>query len=468
MSAPGRLLLSSPLLLLLACTERGATTPDLATRAPPWQKGLAATADLYPTRRGLRDVRGIIHLHSVYSHDACDGHPLVGGKPAQPCHENLRQALCATHQDYVMLTDHDGSMADQKWDDLFLPRPGDESVMGGGKHVASWLACPDGARILLQVGGENDVMPIGLEDHVAVEVEQRHALMNGTDAKSIAAFRSHGGLVAFAHTESKSLELLRAAKADAVEIYNLHANLDPKIRALMGMDPTAPLVRLRPFLQPQGDSPEPDLAFLALSEDLPAELSKFQTLLAEGARVTATAGSDAHENTLQEPMLDGERGDSYRRVLRWFSNHLLLKELSAGAVKEALLKGRAYVLFELLGPARGFDARLEAKGGVVEVGGEAKLSDAPTIVVDPPRDEVAPGQLAPTLRVRIILADRAEGTEVASGDGTQPLRFAPTKPGAYRVEVRILPRHLQAYMGTAAAQLLREVPWIYTNPFYVR
>ena len=432
--------------------------------AGSWEKGLAATSDLYPARRGLRDVRGIVHLHSIYSHDACDGRPREGGVPSQPCHDNLRAALCKTRQDYAMLTDHDDAMADARWEDLFVPRAGDEKVLLDGKHVASWLACAgESHRVLLQVGGENDSMPLGLEAHVSDDVKKRHDLMNGTDAASFDAFRANGAIVAFAHTESKSLELLRAARAEAVEIYNLHANLDPKIRTLMGMDPTAAIVRLGPFLQNRPDGPEPDLAFIALAEELPAEITKWNTLLSEGRRVTGTAGSDAHENTLQAPMADGERGDGYRRVLRWFSNHLLVAELTPRAIKDALRAGRGYALFEVLGAARGFDVRAEAAGKVVELGGEVALAASPVLIVEPP--QVGSGS---TLRVRVVLADRAEGTEVASGDGTQKLTFAPTKAGAYRVEVRMTPHHLRPYMAGAEKQLLRELPWIYTNAIWIK
>jgi hypothetical protein len=434
-----------------------------AAVALPWDKGLPSTSSLYPQRRGWRDVRGIVHLHSVYSHDACDGRPREGGMPSQPCHDHLRSALCQTRQDFTMLTDHDDSMADGAWDDLFLPRPGDEPVLVGGKHVASWLGCEgSGHRVLLQIGSENETMPLGLEGHVSDDLVQRHALLNGTDAVAVAALRAQGALIAFAHTESKSLELLRQAGAEAVEIYNLHASLDPKIRTAMGMDAAAHLVRIGPFLQNRPDGPEPDLAFLAVAEDLPAELTKWNTLLSEGRRVTGTAGSDAHENALQQPMADGERGDSYRRVMRWFSNHLLVSAVTPADVKQALRSGRGYALFELLGPAQGFDVRAEANGVVTELGGEVALAESPVIVVDPPR--TVGGE---ALLVRLVLADRPEGSVVATSDGTAPLRYSPTKPGAYRVEVRMTPHHLRPYLAGADKQLVREMPWIYANPIWV-
>lgn len=443
--------------------------PDAgAPTLPAWERGLAATKDLYPVRRGLRQVRGLIHFHSVNSHDACDGKPRPNGQPAEPCNHDLRDGLCATRQDYGMLTDHDDNMADHPWDELFTPLPGDEKVMVDGKHVASWLACPDGHRVLLQIGGENGVMPIGLDEEVAPDAPTRHDIMNGTDAAAIASFRAHGALVAFAHTESKPADQLRAAKADATEVYNLHANLDPRLRELMGLDPAGAIVGLGPFLSPRDDGPVPDLAFLGFAETLPAEWGPYHTILSEGTRLTGTAGTDAHQNVFSGLMADGERGDSYRRMMRWFSNHLLLDELTPAKVKAAIKGGRLFVVFEVFGPARGFDVRTETKKGVAEIGDEVALADAPEIVVEAPRADLVAGQDAPALKVKIVLADRPEGTEVASGDGSAPLRFKPTKPGAYRVEVRVLPNHLVGYMGSAKAKLLREFAWVLANPIYVK
>lgn len=55
--------------------------------------------------------------------------------------------------------------------------------------------------------------------------------------------------------------------------------------------------------------------------------------------------------------------------------------------------------------------------------------------------------------------------EVASGPGS--LTFAPTQPGAYRAEVRIVPAHLKRWIGAKGAWLKAERPWVYSNPIYV-
>ena len=84
-------------------------------------------------------ARGIVHLHSPYSHDACDGMPRSAtGVPNEPCLEHLRAALCTARIDYAALTDHDDSMADEDYLALFHTRPGDAAVLdSSGAQIAS-------------------------------------------------------------------------------------------------------------------------------------------------------------------------------------------------------------------------------------------------------------------------------------------------------------------------------------------
>src|SRR5688572_21470322 len=101
------------LLLVLGC-EAPVTPPDPPPDPlfPPWDPGLPASTEM-GARRGLTPARGIIHLHSPYSHDACDGVPRnKDGSINAECLQDLKAALCATRMSYAALTDHDDSMAD--------------------------------------------------------------------------------------------------------------------------------------------------------------------------------------------------------------------------------------------------------------------------------------------------------------------------------------------------------------------
>ena len=59
-----------------------------------------------------------------------------------------------------------------------------------------------------------------------------------------------------------------------------------------------------------------------------------------------------------------------------------------------------------------------------------------------------------------------DGDGMTTGDGQ--VNVAMSAPGAYRVEVTIVPAHLgpsRGDLGPAAAEV--EQGWIYTSPFYV-
>src|SRR5438067_11991814 len=96
--------------LLVAACGGSSTKPVL----PAWDKTLP-DASVMGVRRGLTPARGIIHLHSPYSHDACDNHPrdATTNAPNEACLEDLRTALCVDKIDFAALTDHDDTMADE-------------------------------------------------------------------------------------------------------------------------------------------------------------------------------------------------------------------------------------------------------------------------------------------------------------------------------------------------------------------
>src|SRR5262249_12158523 len=90
---------------------------------PTWSKTLPP-ATVMGERRGLVPARGIVHLHSPYSHDACDNQPRdpATKAPNEACLDDLRTALCADQIDFAALTDHDDTMADEDFTTLFSMR----------------------------------------------------------------------------------------------------------------------------------------------------------------------------------------------------------------------------------------------------------------------------------------------------------------------------------------------------------
>ena len=457
--------------MLSAC---GSPTP--APELPAWDRTLPS-ASVMGGRRGLTPARGIVHLHSPYSHDACDGMPrAASGAPNEPCLASLRAALCTTKIDYANLTDHDDTMADESFTALFSMRGSDQPIMRGDEQVASRLLCDDGHQVAITVGGENDLMPIMLDRHVAGTVAERHATYNGNDAAASAAFRSAGGLVWVAHTESKTLETLRLVQPDGLEVYNLHANIDPDIRTdYLGLDSSGAIAGAAEFADSNEGHAEPDLAILSfLTPNLPA-IDKWQTLLQEGRHIAVTAGSDAHENAIPILLPDGERGDSYRRVMRWFANIALVAEpKNIDQIEQALGTGRNFAVFEILGTPEGFDVGALTPGGqTIELGGTVPLAGGATLRVDIPHVfGLDPSLPAPTIRAKVFWIDPAGPVQViATGDSAVDSQVSAYlgAPGAYRVEITIVPSHLGPYLhdlGTEMAE--QELPWIYTSPIYVQ
>lgn len=447
-----------PVVVLAACGG-GTAKPAL----PAWDKSLPDSSVL-GSWRGLRPARGIVHLHSPYSHDACDNMPRdAQGIPNEPCLQDLREALCVDHIDFAALTDHDASMADEDFTTLFSMRGSDVAVLdGSGAQIASRMTCDDGHVVTITVGGENDLMPIMLHRHVPGDVQTRHDTYNAVDTTAEQAFRDAGGLVWIAHTEQHPIDQLRMLQPDGIEVYNLHANIDPKIRGpYLNLDPGAAITAAVQFADTNDGHPEPDLALLSFMEPNRPALDRWNQVLGDGRHVPATAGSDAHENALPIMLADGERGDSYRRVLRWFSNIVLVADPQDPAqVEAALAKGRLFAVFELLGTPEGLDIH----AGAGELGDTVPVGTTLEVTVPHVRnlDKSLP---APTIVATVYRIDASGATTVAQGSDSLSVPMAGA--GAYRVEITMVPHHLGPYLGdlgTAYAE--QTVPWIYASPIY--
>jgi hypothetical protein len=170
---------------------------------------------------------------------------------------------------------------------------------------------------------------------------------------------------------------------------------------------------------------------------------------------------------------DGERVDSYRRLMLFFSNHLLVEPERDGSwdgrhLKDALRAGRLYGAFEMLGYPVGFDFRVEIGSDTMPMGSEVSVTQRPVLRVDAPQvRNLRADREPPVLTVRLLRAVDGGFEEVAAGGSD--LSYAAAVPGAYRAEVRMLPLHLREDMGTDTAELLgHDYVWIYSNAIYVR
>ncbi len=416
--------------------------------------------------RGQRDYRAIVHVHSHHSHDACDGDPQPDGVPDEDCLMDLRAALCVTRIDVAFTTDHPTHATEATIEEMLLIRGDDEPVLGaGGTAIASWMVCANGHRVLVIPGVESgSMMPLGLEQHVP-------DAYGVSSPASFQQIKDVGALAWVAHTESRDLAELATLGLDGLELYQLHANLDPEIREqYLGLDPAGFLTDVSPFFFGPGPLPVPDLAPLGfLLPNEPSIVALEQ--LGQSQRLTISAGTDAHQNVLPSKASDGERIDSYRRMIRWFNNRIrVVGPLAPATAKAALRAGNNHIVFEAFGTPIGFDFHARAGEAVTEMGAEVTASAGLTLVAALPRLDPRSPQSSetPGIEGRLYRAT-ADGRELLQSWTEGPLELVVPGPGVYRVEVWMTPRQLAPYLGEVAASYTdKPVPWIYSGAIFVR
>ncbi len=469
MPIPGRFPLSATVLLLTVATLPCSPAAGGEEGAPEWTDGLPAAA-AFGGPRGLVPRRAIIHVHSVYSHDACDeGAQDEDERTNEACLERFREALCAARVDAAFLTEHDRWLvrADSLAEALLF-RDGDVPVTADGRLVANRLPC----GTLLFAGAENVLMPVGFDSLPQGSREERREFYDAQDRDAADRFRRFGATVLLSHPEDLSLERMAGLDPDGIEIYNPHANFAPKHRESQGLSRLGAFAELVPFVL-RLTSAHPDLALLAIFHPNREAVDRWDAVLVN-RMVFGFGASDAHENALPIELGDGERGDSYSRMLPWVTNVLLTSAedgrgengAAPSAIERALRSGRFYTVLEAWGTPGGFDFHLRGPEGPVEMGETVELGRGQRIVVEPPSvSGRPPGLPQPEIRMRLYRIDR-EGRSIVV-DARRAIDVAVPGSGAYRVEVGIVPRHLTPYLGEAADRYLREVPWIYSNPIRV-
>ena len=430
-----------------------------------WEPSTVVPVDVYPEIRGLTVQRGIIHLHSVYSHDGCDNRPFINGHPNWECLEQLRTAMCTTKQNFIMLTDHDDPFSYYEFPDVLLYQEenGDELIYDGEAPIANIIHCPDDSQVILTAGNENDVMPIHLERMPDGTPEERMAVLGSSDVDSINTMYDLGATVYVNHAEQWEAPDLLALPIHGMEVYNLHANILP--------EDTLPLIEnilnILAFIFPYAGSGDSDLVLLSFLAESTKALDNFDKVLAERPAVSVM-GTDAHRNSLPFPLWDGDRADSYRRMMRWFANYVLVLEPTLEDYELAIDDGRMYGAFQVFGEPVGFDYHAALFESDAEMGETVSLAnDSPGLEVKVPEFyNMDPSLPPPEFRLTIVKAGADGGTVVAESTD-EDLVYVPTSPGAYRAEVHVVPYHLEKWLGDNADMFLKEYPLIYANPIYV-
>jgi len=181
----------------------------------------------------------------------------------------------------------------------------------------------------LMAGNETDLMPLGLERHA----DGRGDTYGGNDAPSIQKIHEAGGLAIMAHTERWTADQLIPMQLDGFEMYNLHANT---FKNLSAGGPTGRCARAKANYSTM---PDPNLFLTGYALEDPAYLTTVGLGAARGTKQVTTMGTDCHRNSLPQLASDGERIDSYRRMMMMFSNHLLVRSAD-GTFDDRALKRR--------------------------------------------------------------------------------------------------------------------------------
>ncbi len=476
---------------LLACSSSGsssASTADASVEgaAPAGYDPYGVTpASALSAPRNFALHRGTIHLHSVYSWDADDQLGFVDDAGVQdydaghingPYYDDLRKGLCSTRQEFAFLTDHVAHFPDFEYPDVLLYRPdlGDKLVTSSsGSPTAMMLACPGGSPVLLSAGCDYNTLAVGLDQHVAATPDARKMVYGQASDAAYATLRQNGAIVLAGYlprwvpsgqaptTPLDPTNPLLTLKFDGLENYNPLFNFTDRVGDALALE-TA-------FKNDPGSVPVPELALIAIFQENQTILAAWSQM-AQHARVPSFIGSNAHENLLPKPTPDGERLDSYRRLLHWWSNYVMLPKgtaLGTTNVKAAIAAGRSFASFDYLGYPTGFDFHAEAGGQIYEMGDQIPpgvttqlVAVAPTVYGLEPTDAV------PDVTVSILQAKGTGWTVVASGKGTVTATAA--AQGVYRAEVHTVPRHLTPHLGSSPSKYLAApLLWVYGNTIWV-
>lgn len=451
--------------LLQSCADR------------PVSPGLIRMSEL-GTQRSSIPVRAITHFHTPYSFDACDGEGILAdGSPDSKCWDHARRAFCENHIDYIFATDHVDRMAETPFQDLALLRLGDTLLMNGADPVGNRMSCADGFAPVLLPGLEGKWLALGMQRHIPGDLATRQATYGADDAASKNALENDAdALVAVPHTESRDFANLLALAPSAIEIYNLHANLDPKIRKkYLGRPPFEKLGALLNYLADPYKELNPDYMLLDFLEFNPVYFQTWNRLLAAGVQVTGLGGLDSHENIFSQKAADGERLDHHRRMTRFINNWVLTAADDADSVKQAIAGGRVYFVVEGLGTPTlpDFHARWlnGGAGTLIEMGGTLTPGafSSELVFTTPSVHRTFPGMSdgdeKPAIRSELIRVD-ASGVESVVGRGGGSLSFTDPPAGHYRIQVWIRPRHLKEYLFDEDRGD-EEFLWIISNPIRV-
>ena len=457
--------------------------------------------------------RGIAHVHSPYSHDACDGQGLLDDIPDSACLADFRAAPCDNELDFVFMTDHPSYMRDFNFETILLynASAGDELIYDAtNQPIANMMRCANGHQVLLAVGFEgHHTMPLGMQSHVAPEhyvgITDDDAVADS--AAMLRALEDVGALSAMAHSEEEDLSAQRIVDLElqAMEWYNPHGNfktiLGGDVLSGNPLDAIDALSGLEKFLLGSNSGAHPDLAYLLLLPYWPqAGFDKWREVQQQRS-ITGILGSDVHQNVSVDPLCtgtwsiacgvaaelypnalmllasggeivlnDGDRLDSYARIERWLENRVQAESLALNDVVAAMRAGRNYGLFSVFGEPDKFLFQAVQGEDVLDMGDQAQGAMQLQITLPSMPQALSGVNFSAEEAALAQISMRLFHT---SSTGTTSVREIPAQgqvheenisaPGAYHVEIWIQPKHFAQAAGSVQDVLEREYLWLISN-----
>lgn len=430
---------TSALVFLLAILSATAARPDALTRLQADK--LEAVHQAIETLKAQRqtvsrpgpytEYRANLHVHSRLSHDS------------RGSIEEIVAAARGVGTKVLMFTEHPADTYDYFTDGHKGMKDG--VLLIPGAETKGFLAYPTQSLRGLDAGAPQDFADV---------------------------VRRRGGLIFLSHLEERMDWEIHGLTG--TEIYNTHADFKDEKALIAALRNPLWLFQSAGLFRKY-----PQEAFSALL-DYPADYLRRWDQLCELTPHTGVAANDAHQNVgLVVRLLEGEKArledalgkklfevdvaaipalaelrkgkqvgdvlfqlrlDPYEASLRHVGTHLLLTELSAKAVWEALEAGRAFVAFDWLADSTGFDFAAAAGERRFEMGSRLAMTNGLAVRAQAP------------LPVHWKLF--RSGKLAAEADGARFERSIP-EPGNYRIE---------AWLNIAGESTI----WILSNPIYVR
>jgi hypothetical protein len=382
-------------------------------------------------RSGYDDVRALLHVHSLLSHDS------------RGTIEEIVAAAKEAGARVIMFSEHPST---------------------------KYIYFLDGHR-----GLQQGVLLIpGAETGGFLAYPRRSIQDQKTDTPQAFAdlVRSTGGLVFVSHLEERmDWEI---ANVTGTEIYNTHADFKNEDRFLAALRSPLSMINVASSVKQY-----PQEVFGALL-DYPRDYLTRYDQLCQKARHIGVSANDAHHNQVYRAkilddgsvQLEDALGTTIARLdpqlikplklltagrkpgevlfeidldpyvcsFRHVSTHLLLTQLTEAQVWQAIGAGRAYVAFDWIADPTGFVYRADRDAESWPIGSDVPFAEGLHLRAEAPLEG----------RFKLVRDGQVVLDSVGAG-----LDFAVDQPGVYRVEV---------WLKLAD----EERPWILTNPIYVR